>query len=67
MPPTKQVTKKEPWLRRKMRVWRTFVVDVFYWGSLAIREIVDDWHLAIRPDQKVGDGNCMADRELRKK
>ena len=67
MPPTKQDTKKESWLWRKIRVWRAFVMDVRHWGPLAIREIVDDWSLAIRPDRKAQSVNHAADQELQNK
>jgi hypothetical protein len=67
MPPTKPDTKKESWLRRRIRGWRTLVADVLYWGSLAIREIVDNWCLAIRPDGKVAGGDHVADQGLQEK
>lgn len=41
--------------------------DLFHWGPLALREIVDDWCLAIGPDWRAGDGNRVANREPKKK
>ena len=67
MPPTKPDAKKESWLRRKIWGWHAFAVDVFYWGPLAVREIVDNWCLAIRPNRKLGGGSRVADQELQKK
>jgi hypothetical protein len=61
---TKQDAKREPWLRRKIRGWHAFVVGMLHWGPLAIREIVDNWCLAIGPNRKVGGGNRVVDQEL---
>lgn len=67
MPTTKQNTKKESWLRRKIGGWHAFVVDLLHWGPLAIREIVDNWCLAIRPRRTLGGGHRVADPKLHKK
>ena len=67
MPTVKENTKKKSWLRRMIPGWHAFVVDVLHYGPLAMREIVDEWCLAIGVDWKVGDGKRVASRELQRK
>jgi hypothetical protein len=67
MPPTEQDGKKEHWFSRTIRGWRTFWADVRHWGPLAVREIVDDCHLAIGSDRGIAIATRLADQELPKK
>lgn len=58
---------KKSWLQGTIRGWHAMFADLFHWGPLALREIVDDWCLAIGPDWRAGDGNRVANREPKKK
>jgi hypothetical protein len=67
MPPTKQDAKTESWLWREIRGWRTLFVAIRHWGPLAIREVIDNWCLVIRPNRRIGSGKREADQNFQEK
>lgn len=65
--PTNHDTKKVSWFQRQIREWRTLFMDIRHWGPLAIREVIDDWCLMIRPNGRLASGKREADQEPQEK